>query len=604
MAARPQCPTTAVAHQGGSRFFFLLLTGFWCSVLLAATTPPDESLERVRTLTRGGATQLALRLIDEQQPSPDDTASWIRWEKERFALLRAQRDWTLLAARVINLPAGLPDDFMRWARAEAARAELHAGRPADARRFLGELLLSAEGNRDERAEWRQLVIRSYLLDNNVDDALTALKRYRADYRVDTPAWRLLEANILLRASRPREAYLKVGEIKTHEGRLLGLLAALRAGVMPPLTVLSRAEGLARETRNKPALQAQAWVLAAEAAGRASHTERVIHALERALTLARDYPGVDKLFEAHADVLWQAYERFAEITGNDARLLIGDDVAWFKRAESYKRDDAMQARAFYAFLARHATTGEHRERAVRRFTDSLIEDGRGEVLRALYTTGSRAASLSQLPEYVRYRLVELALAGYDIAFAGQLMQGLDEAPSGEDQETWRLRRARVLVYAGEYEIANGLLTGILEGRSAVDDAFTERFLQVIFDLQAARRFDESIALLESLFDRVDNPRTQREVLYWIAESKSAQGHHRKAAELYLQSATWKHPTGGDMWGQTARYHAAEELGKAGLTQDARLVFQALLKHTADAKQRAAIERSIQQLWLIEKKVTTP
>ena len=98
--------------------------------------------------------------------------------------------------------------------------------------------------------------------------------------------------------------------------------------------------------------------------------------------------------------------------------------------------------------------------------------------------------------------------------------------------------------------------------------------------------------------------QREIYYWIAESRSALGEYREAAELYLRSATFENPTGGDMWGQTARYHAAETLGKAGLTQDARLVFQALLKHTADAKQRAVIERSIQQLWLIEKKTTTP
>ncbi|MEK7712357.1 MAG: hypothetical protein AAB312_04795, partial [Pseudomonadota bacterium] len=84
--------------------------------------------------------------------------------------------------------------------------------------------------------------------------------------------------------------------------------------------------------------------------------------------------------------------------------------------------------------------------------------------------------------------------------------------------------------------------------------------------------------------------------------AALGDHQQAAELYLRSATYQHPTGGDMWGQTARYHAAEELGKAGLTQDARLVYQALLRHADDAKQRAVIERNIQQLWLIEKKAT--
>jgi TolA-binding protein len=210
----------------------------------------------------------------------------------------------------------------------------------------------------------------------------------------------------------------------------------------------------------------------------------------------------------------------------------------------------------------------------------------------------------VPAYVRYRLADLALAGYDIAFAGRLMHGLETPPNGEDQEVWALRRARVLVYAGRYADARQLLTGLLNGKKKINDEFAERLLQVIFDFQAAQRQGDAIALLEQLWRQVDNPRTQREILYWIAESRAAQGEYQQAAELYLRSATYQHPTGGDMWGQTARFHAAEALGKAGLTQDARLVFQALLKHTADAKQRAVIERSIQQLWLIEKQATTP
>ena len=50
------------------------------------------------------------------------------------------------------------------------------------------------------------------------------------------------------------------------------------------------------------------------------------------------------------------------------------------------------------------------------------------------------------------------------------------------------------------------------------------------------------------------------------------------------------------------YAAEELNKAELSQDARLFCQTLLQHEGDAKQRAVIERNIQQLWLIETKAT--
>lgn len=605
MAARLPRPPTAASLAGGGRFLLAAILLLGAGVARAADTAA-EAHERVNALIRGGATQLAQKLIDQYQPElgSDNSKVWIDWERQRLSLYGAQRDWAGLAARVRNLPKGVPPDFVRWARTEAAQADLNTRNTDDARRVLRDLLWSNAGSRDDQANWRQLVIRSYLLDDDVDDAVIALERYRADFGVDSPAWRTLEATVLLRANRPREAYLKVGEVQTHEGRLLSLLAALRSDILAPEVVLERAEALAEETRNKPVIQQQVWLLAAEASRRAGNPERRIFALERALTLARQYPAPERLFTTGADDLWNAYEQFAEATGNDAGLLVGQDKAWLARAESYKRDDAMQARAFYAFLATHAVEADNRSLAIRRLTDSLIEDGRGEVLRALYTTGQRNPKLTDVPEYVRYRLTDLALADYDIAFAAQLMQGLATPPNGEDPDMWTLRRARVLIYGGQYPDAVKLLGRILDKQNRIGDALSERYLQVLFDLQAARRHADAIDLFGRLMRQVDNPRTRREILYWIAESKSAQGEFQKAAEFYLRSAYDQTPTGGDMWGQTARYHAAEALGKAGLTQDARLVFQALLKHTEDAKQRAIIERSIQQLWLTEKKTTTP
>ena len=568
---------------------------------LLARAADNDALERIRVLTKGGATQLALRLLDQYQPVATQTESWMLWEKQRYALYRAQRNWAPLAERATSLPAGLPPEFVHWAKTEAARARLSAGDADGARRVLRDLLWQEQGSREERAEWRQLVIRSYLIENNVSDAHTALQQYRADFQVAGPVWRLLEATILIRAGKARDAYALVGDIKTHDGQLLTLLAGLQGDRLPPATVLTRALSLAEATRNKPALNHQAWLLVAEAAVRANDPLRRMYALERALTDAREHAAPDALLVANADDLWQAYERYAEAVGNEARLLVGNDAAWLKKAEVYKRDDAMQARAFYAFLVGHADI-DTRKLAQRRFVDSLIEDGRTEVLRALYAESRRYPDLKAVPEYVRYRLADQALTDYDITFAARLMQGLESPPAGEDPDDWALRRARVLIYAGDQRGAVQLLNGILAGKEKLGDAFAERFIQVLFDLQAAEHHTQAIALLEAVFQLATNPRIQRECLYWTADSKAALGEHQQAAELYLRSATYQHPTGGDMWGQTARYHAAEELGKAGLTQDARLVYQALLRHADDAKQRAVIERNIQQLWLIEKKAT--
>lgn len=602
MAARARRNRASTILTGGARFFLCASLWFLLLAPFMAQAADSDELDRIRALTKGGATQLALRLLDQYQPAASQTEKWMLWEKERYALYRAQRNWKALAARAASPPTGLPSGFAHWAKTEAARARLNAGDADGARRVLRDLLWQEQGSRDERAEWRQLVIRSYLIENSIDDAHTALQQYRADFQVNSPAWRQLEATILIRAGKPREAYALVGDIKTHDGQLLALLAGLRGDMLPPATVLTRALSLSEETRNKPTLHHQAWLLVAEAAARAGDPLRRIYALEHALTDAREHAAPDALLAANADDLWQAYERYAEAVGNEARLLVGNDAAWLKKTESYKRDDAMPARAFYAFLLGHAGL-ETRKLAQRRFTDSLIEDGRAEVLRALYSASRRYPELQSVPEYARYRLAEQALTDYDIAFAARLMQGLENPPAGEDVDGWTLRRARVLIYAGDQRSALQLLNGILAGKKKLDDGFAERYIQVLFDLQAAGHHTQVIALLESVFQLATSPRIRRESLYWTADSKAALGEHQQAAELYLRSAGYQHPTGGDIWGQTARYHAAEELGKAGLTQDARLVYQALLRHADDSKQRAVIERNIQQLWLIEKKVTT-
>lgn len=614
MSARLVVTTTAAALGGGSRFLLAAIVvafaPFVAPLARAASAPvaaaPVESdaLARVQALVKGGASQLALKLIDQNQPDISETENWIQWEKQRYALLRAQQRWPQLIERALNLPEGLPPAFVLWAKTEAVRASLEARDTDGARRILRSLLWSGQGADDERAGWRQLVIRSYLLDDNLTDARVALARYRDDYAANTSAWRELEATILIRAGQARQAYLLVGDIKTYQGRLLTLLAGLRGRVLTPAAVLARARSLAEETRSQPAFSYQAWMLAAEAAGHANDRLQRMYALERALTGARQYASPDHLLSVRADELWDAYDRYAEKLGNEARMLVGNDAAWVKKAESWKRDDAMQARAFYAFLTTHAGSDTTRALATRRLTESLIEDGRAEVLRALYATSARYPDLASVPDYVRYRLADQALSDFDIDFAARIMQGLDKPPDGEDADDWTLRRARILTYAGKYVDAAALLNGLLAGKTKIGDAFAERYLQVIFDLQGADQHVKALNLLDSLFQEADDPRTRREILYWMADSRLAMGENQRAAELYLRSAVYNTPLAGDMWGQTARFHAAEALAKAGLTQDARQVYQKLLKYTEDARQRAVIERNIQQLWLIEKKSTTP
>ena len=75
------------------------------------------------------------------------------------------------------------------------------------------------------------------------------------------------------------------------------------------------------------------------------------------------------------------------------------------------------------------------------------------------------------------------------------------------------------------------------------------LQVVFDLQAVGKHAEAYVLLESLYSLVDQPQQQREILFWMADSKAALGEHEAAAELYLRSANHPPGEGKDIWGQS-------------------------------------------------------
>ena len=89
---------------------------------------------------------------------------------------------------------------------------------------------------------------------------------------------------------------------------------------------------------------------------------------------------------------------------------------------------------------------------------------------------------------------------------------------------------------------------------------------------------------------------REILYWIADSYRGLEQYHQAALLYLQSAMLPAPTSMDPWAQTARFNAAESLQLAGLVDDARRIYQELLKVTQDAARRSVLSHKIQQLWL--------
>ncbi len=573
------------------------------SVAAQTNAETQERFTTVESFIAGGARGLALRSIETQQNSDTPIDSWMRWERLRIRLYRDRGDWSAISERSRQLPSAAPVKFRQWLLTEAAQAELSARRGAAARRHLRHLIWSTGADQKQMAHWRRLIIRSYLIDNRIDDARTALLRYKSDYRATSDAWQILHARVLMRARDYQQAFRLLGDIQTLDARLLRLHAALNSGIYKPEVVMARARRLAGRSRLEPVQQRRIWLLAVQAARSTGDKHKATAFLELALAVDLGESPDDPFFPLKADDLWQSYIVLAEAVGNRERLLVGDDAPWLEKAEKLESSDAVSSRAIYGLLALRAGIAIVRDIAHQRLTDALFKDGKQTVARAIYSRSARFSKPADLPDSVRYNLANEALKANDIRQAARWMKGLHQPPAGEDVAQWMLRRARTLVYAGDTKPAIGLLRKMLRERNTLDDATAKRTIQVLFDLQAVREHAEAYELMELVYHRVNKESRKRELLYWMGDSRVAQGQYQKAAELYLRSATMGQPKGADLWGQSARYQAAEAMAKAGLAQDARSIYRGLLRVSEDAKRRALIERKLQQLWLLENRNTT-
>jgi len=559
-------------------------------------SPDSSNRSVVSLLIKSGALDLAIQAIDKDQGGSINR-DWESWEKLRYSLYFKRQAWEQLQNRFAGYPEDLPETFRIWATEQVARTYLIQGEGEKARYYLRILAWHSGTNRKQLAVWRQLIIESYLGDNRVSDADLALIQYQRDYPGRSPAWQILRGRVLILKKDYRGAFDVLSGVQSLDARLYRLYAALKAGIYQPAVVIKSARRITELKYASQNLKTKAWVLISNAAEKENNPGIKIEALENAFNINPDSTSNRSILAAAPNDLWQAYFDYSEALGNKNRLLIGDDSSWVKQAESLeKKKQFALARAVYAFEAVKGSVDIMREIAHKRLTDLLYKDEMGEVAVALYTRGSRAGPIEALPDTVRYRLAIAILRGGNIKLAANIMKTLKQPPAEESVQDWKLRRARTMVYAGQFQDASGLMQQVLENNTQLDDGYIRRFTQVVFDLQAVGEHKAALSLLEQLYRKTKTNELQRELLFWMAESSATLGKSGEAAELYLRSAYLGQPKGGDMWGQSARYHAAESLAKAGNLEDARTIYQELLRFTPDAKRRAIIERNLQQLWL--------
>ena len=572
---------------------------FLACLLLTGPSPADERLNLLKNISAAGAPALTLKMLDQAQPALDaDLYGWILWEQERLAILARWRQWNQLLVRIEGLPADIPEQFRHQAATYKARAFLELDQAEAAREILREQLWQRGADQTQEYEtWRRLVISSYLRDERHDDARIAMLRYAQDFSSQDPDWLLLRARVLIDSGRDEQALQILEGQEGWQAELLQLYARFRLERIDRAELWRRVKQSAEAKDISAEIRASLWGLGYLAAQRMSPVDRVV-ALE--LLFRSNAQSPIELFRQPVDTLWEAYLEYAGLVGNRAELLLGDDESWLELARQTSQATPVKARSLFAMLIVNARNPEVADAAAAEYLSTFaeIDASEHELLDNLFNRSERFPRASDIPPVIRYQLVDLALTSGRIDEATRLMSGLTEPPEGASRFDWQLRQSRVLILGGRYEEGDAVLGALLQDyQEPVPDA-TDRILQVLFDLQTVGLHESAIAHFNRLLLLDLDARQRREILFWIADSFREEKLYDQAALLYLQSAMLPGARSMDPWAQTARFNAAESLQRAGMTDDARRIYEDLLRVTDEAARRSVLRNKIQQLWLTQ------
>ena len=577
------------------------LCRFWLLALLC-TAPPAVALEldEIAQLAKGGAAELALSLLKQEQPAfTEDGKQWMRWERMRVRIMETHGHWQALADSLADLPAELPAEFHDWALARRARALVMSGQFAEARQLLRGLIWRQGREIDSSllAGYRQLVIQSYLHEGRIDDAYASMLRFHQDYGEGDREAILIRARVLLASGRPAESRpLLQGLGADPLARALLLLAALRDG-QDPGTILAQAKTQAKADGASPEVLFLLYGTIAEAARSEHITGQEIIALEEWFRVERVGRSWEQLFDISADSLWERYQAYARHVGNREQLLQGNDAAWFRIAETTDPRYPIRIRSFYALLAQNAYQQADRERAHQALVERLLGLDNGMALvQQLYLHSGRFDARNPVPAPVAYILVDQAIREGDLPQASRLLQHLPEPPGDTERFAWQMRRGKVFILAGEYERTVSLLSDILPRANTLSEPQRDQLVQLLFDLQTVGQHERAYRLLHQLYDNTNSFKLRRELLFWMGDSRQAQQQYAEAARLYLRSATLIDTASMDPWAQTARYQAAKNLAKVNMLRDAEYIYRRLLKVTESPERRAVLRHELEQLRL--------
>jgi len=578
------------------------------SLLFFASITHATNLREVELLVKAGASTLALKVLNKEQPGLTlNPEQWLEWERQRIKLYQDTHAWDKLIKRLGSNPDWVPNDFKRWSREQIAQAWLEKKNIPQTLKYLRELVW--QYSQDDQGQvlsialsgWRQRIIQTYLLAGNIHDAEVAMLRFQQDENVENESWKRLRATVLILAGKPEDAAQLLAKARHMHSRAIYYQAQLKIGKLSPGIILKRSLKYAGKSKFTATTRRQFWLLASRAALKTGDYVKAIQAQQKAILLLDDKqtPTQEErlLFPISGDSLWKLYEQYGRQLGNHWQLLIGNDRSWFTKASDLVDKQPIQAMALFVVLIKDAQVANTRKVAHQLFAGMLAREKQGlQLLHKLYLHPDHPRLLAYIPEELRHRLIDNALSHSDIKTASLLIRSVNEAPKGANVVFWKMRRARIMILAGQVDEGIKALQSLLIETPVMNVVQMDRLMQVIFDLQTVGRHFEAINLFAKLPMEGQTGQRRREVLYWIADSYKSEKKYVQSARYYLLSAGLLNSSAMDPWAQTARYQAADVLVLAGDYEDAGRIYNKLLKITKEPGRRVVLKNKIQQIWL--------
>ena len=573
-----------------------------------------ESLAQMNQLIELGVPGLALSLLeDEQIKRPPFSADWYAFEYKRIILLSALERWQDLIDRTQWLftaaarEGHITHKIRLWFETQQVIARLQLKQSEQALSQLQVLLWSSKvEDRDQSlpVAWRRLVTRAYLQLQRDDDARRALIKYEQDYATDAADidWILLQAQVLLKTGRPQLATEKLKLVESENAvdvEALLLIAQLQEKPQDANKINQQMrDKLDGQLLSRPARWAYSYVAYLASKTLLDAPAQILN-LESMLSLDIPYPVLDESHQVDADDLWALYDRQGLIIANDNGLLFGNDQQWQKLSDKLIKKSPEQALALNAALVLQTENFTTRQQQHKTIVEILEKRNNGlELINQLYLHSRKVPEVDVLPDEVRYRLVDYALAEGDYYEAATIMKSLAEPPPGDTLFDWRMRKARVLILQGEYDQSEKLIRQTFAEKPRISRAELDRYIQVVFDFQTVHQHRQAIKLFDLLyFDGLDE-KLKREIYFWKAESYFSLQKYDRAALYYLESARAVAGAEHDLWGQSARFKAGKTLVLAKIYSDAKKVFTELLVVTASESRKALINQYLQKIRLLD------